>query len=429
MQRPVPHKGSPSNKSGPPAKKTIFNAAAVVARLSALKEKATEEGAKWWKPAIEFEWSACRKGNNGTQWVAIYYKDADAVKGRLVLRIAGERHVGQIMPSTDDGVAELQLTMKKGFVCEKRTRKPSIQIQKWTVQVKTAEDGVTLVLDEDQKPILPSDDKLSPYYRVAELVGEAYAAEVQERIDRGSELVRIAAESRKENKASVAPQVVLDKFAASHGARTANDAIITSDQVAALRKLVLNVEPLLKGCIQATNSKIASLVQEFISSQSKKNAGSALPNPMTRIAMNFDVSSEMSLVQFFDKDLPFSDNGPQRYEAGKVDGAPINASNVHKFVVPRCSIDGIINMDSVCFSSMGISMPVKADVLVIKRPTDSSIGLDDVYEDGEVVSGQPQAPEQSSAAAAKTEAAAASGKTEVPAEVDYSDVLEGLNIH
>jgi hypothetical protein len=442
----------------------------------------------WWGQALKFDWSSARKGGNGTQWVSNEYRDAAGVAGPLVVRINGERHCGTIMPITDEGVAELAARVKNPNVTiKKRDKKPSIQIQKWNAQVKTLEDGITIGIDEEGKLILPSDDKLSPYYQVAALVNEAFVTEVKERIQRGVDFLATVRGEKVSQKAAAKAQSALDAFAKVNGPRFAGDMILSTESVGEIRKLFPNPkdhEILLRGTVQAPKVNVAKLVQETISDTAKKNAGLPLPNPMTRIAMNFDQTTGMSLMAFYDKGKPFEtekadSNGrmvkKNAYDIGKVDDDPINAENVHKFVLSRSTLDGIVNMDSVCFSNMGISMPVKADVLVVEQPRGRETTLDDVYgDDGVIYSTEDVLPEEGGgngdgdgadsdasappaspppqpspapqpaaapkpapgpapkAAAPKAQAkpapkTATSGKSAAPTEEDYTGLLEGLS--
>ena len=417
------------NAASSASKKVISNARDVAARLGALKAAAVADGKEdsaWWLPALKFDWVQPRKGNNGTQWASITYIDENGISSRLVIRINGERHTGQIMPSTDAGVAELAAKVKNPNVkVEKRTKKPAIQIQKWSAQVKTAEDGITILCDDDGQPALPGDDKLSPYYQVASCVGEAFCAEAKERIDRGLALVAKVAEMKKADKA-VTAQAVLEAFNAAQGVRRPGDMILASESMSAIRKTFPDAkaaELLTKGATITSNVKIAALAQEYISDKAPRNAGMLLPNPMTRAAMNFDQTTGLAQMAFFDKSLPFTEDGKQKYEAGKIDGDPINADNVHKFVLSRSTLDGIVNMDSVCFSNMGISVPAKAEVLVVDKPSGGSVGLDDVYDDDVYDEG---APVPAKPAVGGGGAGGAVPAKPAAAEEDYDNLLNDL---
>jgi hypothetical protein len=394
MSKPVSSQGSSTPARGGRAPtaaakpaNVIFNAPAVKARLGALKAAAENEDAVWWTPALSFEWGSTRKGAEGTQWLSVYYTDENGVRGRLVMRIIGETHVGQIMPNTDAGVAELNAAAKNSKVkYEKRTKKATIQIQKWAASVETNDDG-TYKCNSDGQPILPSDDKLSPYFAVAALVNEAFLSEAKERVSRGAALVTHLAEAKKKDK-STTGKTALDAYITSVGIKPNDKVIVTSSMVPEIRKLFpAEAELILKYAIISTKdaTATASLVQENVSLQAPKNAGMPLPNPMTRIAMNFNKTTGVAELAFYDKSLPYMADGKQKYEEGKVKEGDkmvlVNADNVHKFVTTRSLIDGIINMDSVCFSSMGISIPVKADILVVERREGRGHDLDDLYGD------------------------------------------------
>ena len=414
-------------------KRVIFNARAVADRLKSLRDAAVAEGLEesaWWAPALNFEWAQLRKGNNGTQWGSVTYTGEDGISGRLTVRINGERHTGRIMPNTDDGVAEIARQVKNPNVkIEKRTKKPSIQVQKWAKQVKTAEDGVTLQYNDEGQPILPDDSDLSPYYQVASHVGEAFMFEAKERVARGLALVAKVVEMKRTDK-GVTAQTILEAF---NGRRPA-DTILSSESVGAIRRAFPNqkdIDMLTRGVIIASNTKIAALVQEYISDQAPKNAGLPLPNAMTRIGMNFDSTTGIAQMSFFDKSQPYTEDGRQKYDVGKVDGDPVNDNNVHKFVLPRSTIDGIVNMDSICFSSMGISMPVKAEVAVVDKPSGGAVGLDDVYDDEEFgdvppPGGAPKATQLASAGASAGQAGTDQVKGAV-ADEDYESLLSGLS--
>jgi hypothetical protein len=371
------------------AKKIIFNAFTLADHLGALKRASiadgAEEGFAYWKNVLDFEFTSVRKGGNGTQWVSVYYTDVNGVRGRPIVRINGEKQNGLMMPGTDAGVAELVASLKNpNTKVEKRTKKPSIQIQKYSVPVKTAEDGLTVLSDADGQPILPGDEYLSDYYRVANLINEAFVAETRKRIDAGTFLMSKTNEMKRADKATTA-QMVDEAVTAAIGPRRVGDMILSSEMVSTIRKhfpTQKDIDFLTKSAIITSNVKVVSLIQEYISDQAKKNAGLMLPNFMTRAAMNFNSTTGVAEFAIFDKGAPFMVEGKQKYEVGRVDGDPVNSDNIHKFVVSRATLDGIINLDSICFSNMGISMPAKVEVLVVGKPTTTQeVGFDDVYDD------------------------------------------------
>jgi hypothetical protein len=403
----------------------ISNASAVAQRLAQLKAAAAP-GAAWWTPALRFAWSEVRTGNNATQWVSVLYTDAAGITAPLTVRFFGERHTGQIMPMTDAALAELQTRFKAipGMKpLEKRTKKPALQFQKWSVEVKTVhKDSVEIPTDADGKPILPGDDKLSQYYRVASLVGEAFLTETSDRKERGEEIVAKVKEMVKANPA-VKGTAVLEAFAATLPAdapRRPGDTIFSKEQQDTLRKLLkAEAEIVLRGALIAGNMKVAPLTQELISEINKTNGGKPMPNPIARLNLDLAQETSAAKTQIFDKSKPFIENGKQRYEQAKVDGVPVNAENIHKFLLSRSRVDGVASLDTVCFSSMGISMPTSVALLVVGAPVSKELDLDDLFggEGGELV-----------AAPAVTEAAAPAATapaTPAPESVEDFDSLLG----
>lgn len=382
------------------ARKIIFNAKEAGDVLKALRDTAIKEGVlkdpagkdatdeffPWWSPALSFAWDAPRKADKGI-YVSVTYTGPDGVSGRLCVRSHDELVTGQIMPATDAGVAELAGSSKYPTNIEKRNKKPSVQIQKYSCQVKTAEDGITPLTDDSGQTILPGDEYLSPFYKLAELVNEAFVAETQCRLYRGMTLMMKVAEMKRANKA-VTAQEIEDAFVSVVGHRNSGSMILTPDNVSSLRRTFpaeKDFDLLMKGAIIHSNLKIANLVQTEISSQAKKNPGRLLPNPITRFNLAFlgvgGISGDAK-TKFYDKDAPYTGDGKQRYEVGKVNGVPVDGDNVHQFVRSRCIVDFIVEMDCACLHPMGISMPVKAEVLVVSSPPNSqALDLADVYED------------------------------------------------
>jgi hypothetical protein len=371
--------------SGAP-KKNVVSAKAAAAYLRKLKT-AAPEGSRWWTRAVEIEWSTTRKGNNGTAWSTIYFTTEEGVRAPLTLRITAERHTGQLMPKSDAGLAELMQTQKprpNARPLEKRTRNPALQFLKWNAQVKCKEDGITPYTDEEGNPILPGDDKRSPYYDLADLINEIFMFEVKERIDLGNALVAHVNASKRADKAATAAAII-EAFN-KQNERKPSDIILSSESVATIRKffnLPKDTDTITKGAIIAPSTKVASLIQEFISDQAKQNAGMPLPNPMTRISMKFDQTTGVAdpNLKFFDKSREYMAEGRKMFEEATVDGVPINDDNIHKFIRGGSLIDGVVDMGVVCFSSMGISIPVKVNVAVVSAPEARSVGLDDVYGD------------------------------------------------
>lgn len=358
----------------------IYNADAVADHLERLKAEAKEDD-MWWTSALKFRFEAVRK-SEATGWFDVNYTSEAGVTGRLRVRILGERHSGQILPNTEDGLAEVASRFKgKKGVMKVRDRKPAFQFQKWNARVETEEDGVTPILGDDGQPVLPPDSARSNYYRLAALVDEAWYAEADMRVKRGAELVTRVLAAKKAQESSAA-------IAAAVGGKKKGDLIVTSAQMGDIRKVFpakADQDLLMKNAQLVPSAQIARLVQERISDKATNNAGCLLPNPMARISMSFNKDTGvMEKMQVYDKTKPYMEGAMQRFEAAKVPGKdgelePLHANNVHKFVLAGSLVDGIVDMDSGCLSSMGISMPVSAAVLAVEPPSRSEVSLDDLY--------------------------------------------------
>ena len=393
----------------------IHNAADVAQHLASLKE-AAEEGAAWWTGVLDFQFGVMRKAGNGTQFGSVNYTTPEGVHSRLVVRVTGEVHSGQIMPLTEAGVAELSAARPKGEF-KVRDRAPSLCVKKWNATVETADDQVTVLADANGNPILPGEDKRSHMFQVAELFGEAFHAEASERVAAGSAFVTAYLAAKKANKALTA-----DAFIAAQGRLVPGGRIIDKAQLNALR--VANKDPkdldaLTRVCHLVEMTKIASPIQEYISSNSTKNGGMQLPNPMTRAKIDFNKDGAPNKISFYDKDKPFEADGRTSYETLTVDGKPVTADNIHQALKPRSGVDGIVSYDSICFSSLGISAPIKADVLVVSAPTGlEAPSLDDVYG----TAPPPKAPAAKAAAGAPVKAVTNAAKAPAAAKAPMKAV-------
>jgi hypothetical protein len=375
--------------------------------------KAVAGADKWWARALDFAFGQTRKttkGSSTTTWVNVFYVSPQGVRGPAVARFHGETHVGQIKPKTEAAAAEMNASAKNpAFLIEPRPGNPCMQVQKWTVKVETEADGITVITDAAGEPILPGDDKRSVLFGVLDYISKAFVGECNERIARGEALV---AEAKRKGSTP-------DSVAAFAPA----GAFLAPEQITAIRKAHPSaVDRLTAGAIVGKLTVI-SPVQEAISANAKRNAGQLLPNPLARVTLKFNqASGAPDNLQIFDMGKGTSANGRLIYEEATIGGEPVNADNVHKFVLPRSTFDGIIKMDSVCFSQMGVSMPMSFKVMVLRQPAASAeSGLDALYSDFDGVDLGTTGAAASPAAAAASPAAAAG------AAEDYDALLDELS--
>jgi hypothetical protein len=427
--------------------KVIFNAENVFKHLQRLKAAAEAKAAEdaktagregdievppWWPSALAFDWADVRKGGNGTFWMSVNYTDERKRCAPLIIRFHDEKHTGQIMPTTEEGVAELARQMKNSdYKIEPRgTKKAQFQVSKWNVKVKTEKDGITVLKGPDGRPQYPSDQNRSMLFGTIELVCEAYNAEVRGRIGRGDALVAAVAKK----KMSAADLIAL--VAKENGPFLPGGTILTSDGMATLRKQCGDTTALNAFVTIAPTTKIAVPMQDTISNQAKKNAGMAMPNPLTRFAMEFGDTSKP--VALYDKTKPYMLNGKQQYEAATVETVnakgekvthPVTNDNIHKFVRSRSVLDGICDASAVCFSNLAISMPCKLSVGVVTPPVDNSVDVGDVYgeDDDDALPPVAEVPAaETPADAAAADAAAADAPAADPDGGDLGSMVDGL---
>ena len=390
----------------------MFSAGAVGAKLRAAHERwlaaGAPEGVKWWAGIVEFDLKNVRMGGQ-TGWATIVIFDDAGVRQNASIRILGEFHSGTIAPSTDAGIAEAMAASpagKRSFAPTKRDRKPAVQIMKWAARVPTADDGVTILTDDHGAPLTPSDDTRSRYFEFVEYLNMVFTTEIETRVELGKQLLKTVVESTKPAALAAAKAdgrvVTADSISAAFNAsltapRAVGDIIILTGDASKIRGAVVGGDKLLAGATVVSSVKIVSLIQTNVSDKSAKNAGAQLPNPITRITMNFDIPTAASPLatgaanfSMFDGDLPFEENGRRRFEPMRVDGAAVTDATVHKAIGPGSEVDGIVCGNkklAVCFSNMGISIPITFDVLVVRRRAASAaVGFDDLYGDALVES-------------------------------------------
>ncbi len=337
-----------------------FKASDIVTHFKQLKSTGNE---KWWNNYISIEWSRIRPGKNSTKWITLKYTPNLAIKPkRLIVVIRDEIHSGQIMPNTPEEVVELKSKFPESKV-ELRTMKPSLQFQKWSKQVPTQEDRISLVYDEQGNQVVPPDEYLSNYYQLAQFIDEIFRNEMKSRTERATFMMVYLSQHKTATAKEVHEAV---------GHLNECDTIMRDDDANTIRERYPDrFNELMKGVLTVSSTKVGTIIQERISDKAIKNKGAKLPNPMTRVTIPFESKPKPGLpppVTILDKSKPFKCNGKRGYEVATYEGNPVDANNVHKFILSRSSIDGVINMDSVCFSQLGISLPIKASIIIVQQP-------------------------------------------------------------
>jgi hypothetical protein len=337
-----------------------FKAIDIVNHFKQLKSTGEE---KWWSKYVTFEWNKIRTGKNSTKWLTVKYTPNLSINPkRLSVVIRNEVHSGQIMPNTAEDVIELKAKFPEARI-EQRTMKPSLQFQKWSKLVSTAEDRITPLYDSNHNQIVPGDEYLSIYYQLAHFVDEIFKTEMRERTERATHMMLYLSKNK-----TASAKELKEEVGHLHDC----DTIMRDDDANSIRERYPDkFNEIMKGVLTVSSTKVGTLIQERISDKAAKNGGAKLPNPITRITIPLDAkpkTSTLSGVKILDKSKPFRCGDKKGFEDAKYNGIPVDANNIHLFIPSRSVIDGVVSMDSVCFSQLGISLPIKASVIVVQQP-------------------------------------------------------------
>jgi len=363
-----------------------FRVSDVVEHFEALKNSNNE---KWWKNNVIIEWDKVRPSAK-TKWISIRYrKNSNDIPTKLNVIVMNELHIGQIQPVTAEDVADIKNKNPESRVSQ-RTMKPCIQVQRWSTVVPTVEDRITPIY-EDNKQVLPDEKFRSKYFQFAEYMDEIFRTEIEERSNRSLDLMLNQINSKGKGKGSIDTIDTVKQIRINIGHLNDGDTIIQeSDYIKLKEKFPNTFAELTKGFIQVSSTKVFHIIQEFISPKAIKNNGAKLPNPLTRITIPFDLVNNNATAVILDKSMPTIVGNKKVFDIAKVDDEVVNALNVHKFILSRSKFDGIICMDSICLSSLGISIPTKFSTLIVMPPItrdgnsitdicDGIYGDDDIY--------------------------------------------------
>jgi hypothetical protein len=178
-------------------------------------------------------------------------------------------------------------------------------------------------------------------------------------------------------------------------------------------------------------------VQTHVSHNSTENPGGELENPMTRSTIKFDNKTTLPKKAIF-KDYSSGKvtDGVLTFDDLTFDGSPVTANNVHG-IKSKSIISGIVDMDAVCCSSFGLSLPTSMTSVYVELPVFAEEGAEAVFDEDEMGSFPVAAPTGGGAAAAPVAAApvaaapvaaapaAAGGGAAIP-EDDLEGLLEGM---
>lgn len=273
-----------------------------------------------------------RSGPQGCKYQDLY-ASVPGKTGRLIVKVVKEKHVGQIVPLDEAELAKLNASRgdKYGVMNKVRDRNPTLNVQKYKVYVKTDDSGA---------PIgeLPGAEQVSDYFQVVAFVDEFFYETMN--------------------------RLIAEKKVMVHNPRNKDTP---------------------SNSVFVPSTKIVPMFQSQVSATSNKNPGMELVNPISRIDMKFDPKTGLpSKTAFFDYTTEYRDEVTKKkaFEPLLFDGQPVTASNIH-MLASNSTFSGIVNMNAICYSNMGISIPTRLEIVIVEPPPVRSIDVSDVFGDSD----------------------------------------------
>lgn len=330
---------------------------------------------------FDLDWKSARKAGKGDNtYVSLYVTDDNGVRAPLRTRVENCKVFSGITPLLQADVEEVNKRMaSKGWAPKTaRDKKPDICMQMYQDpehQPETVSDEDPSPKMVDGKPVLPPPDKRHPLAYVMSCLNKFFVVTVGMKIK----------------------------------AREIGEMPMAGE------------DPLAPGAITCASTKRFPIVQEVI--QKGKAAGRILANPLVRVAVGIPNTTDPSTppkkgITYYDKKKPFTVNGQTRYEIlTDEDGSTINAGNVHRMIPAGSVLQGVVSMDSICFSSMGISISKEFSLAVVDAAEYGAELTQDDYFGSKPTSG---AIVPASSAVVPTQ------KVETVSEADLAALMSGL---
>jgi hypothetical protein len=298
-----------------------------------------EEKAKnpqWYSKHITVDWDADPfLGGNSTRYWNVSATFAGR-RGFPAMRFIGEKVGNTIMPKNEKDAVEMRKKNPNSKVkIEARgNNKAYIQVKKYNDKVQSDEkDKYEYKKGPDGKPILPNESNKSKMYEALWWYFKAVTDEIKYQKSKK----RIANDDSKDG----AP----------------------------------------KKYIHSDNLSVASPIKEEVKKGDFR--GKRRLNPYVQIGLKFGQDDPMKNTQWLDKRKKFIKDGRTDFEAATTEsGEKINDDNVHQWVAFGQTMDGSINIGSICISTMGISCQGKAKMIITQPREKRAGGASDIY-DGE----------------------------------------------
>lgn len=410
----------------------------VLAALDAAKAAAADQEV-WWRSAVKIDWASYKAAGQGSCWVNISFSlDGGKTFSQINIKFKNIVQNGMM-------VAKDPLTKQPLFVDTNGVSKPQLGFTRYAGRVATAPDEVSPLIGADGQQVVPGPEV--PLFRFLAIVNKIFRSEVETMVEAGSELVRIVANGKKNNKTV---ETVVAEFAEWLSAekkitqRAPRDIILTSDQIKKIKEqyppaAIEQILPL-GSFIQASNIGTAGPIQDTISAKAKKNAGCTMANPIARLGYvmpNAEAKVMKNGTTILDLTKVY------KTAAGKVDckrasvlvdgvEVPVTPQNLDQFSQSGSTHTGSFGI-SICFSNLSISLLTRLITDAVKPGVRQEDAMASLFSAEELAAMGDMAGDISSVGGAQPAEAAASatfvGATQAgatAAAVDTSAALDAL---
>lgn len=357
--------------------KFMFDIEPLVKACLASEEK-NGEGTTY-SDVFEIDFNSQRKaGKVENLYITLYATDINGVRAPLRVKVKDCKSFASITPLLQADVNEVNERMSnKGWEPKScRDMKPAVTMQMYqdpNHQPKTVSEDSPEPVMVDGKPVLPPADKRHPLVYIMSCLNKYFLVTVGKKI----------------------------------AEKEIGEIPMPGDP------------PLAPNAIQCKSVKRFAILQDRV--KKGKNAGKLLANPLVRVDIGIPNTTDATQgpkkgITYYDKKKPYLHNGETRYEI-LVDenGSTINAGNVHKLITAGSTIEGVVSLDSICFSSLGISIGKEFSLAVVDTAEyGASLTQDDYF------ASAPPTAAASTSAVSKPE-------TETISEDDLAALMQGVS--
>lgn len=317
------------------------------------------------------------------------FAKTDTQDGRLRFHVQHEKNGAGVKPVDPRDVTAFNTQLREGQrPIEARNQDPTFTVNKYKCRLATADDGKTRLMDASGHPIMPTDDQKSQLFELIDCLDAWFYNAIS--------------------------KLKADGIVVEVGDR--------------------NAKPV-DGQFKVASVKICPVgIQRDISLKSPNVAerGKPIENPMVRIKCKANPKTGLfDRTEFFDGSKRFTDPKtgktncePYLVPEEVVDGdtttivyKPVVNRNIHKAIVYGTLGSGVISADAVCYSNMGVSIPLEFEIAVLTAPVgEKKASISDVFD----------LEDEMAAALPAVGAGGGAPRADYLDEEDLDDALEGM---